>query len=61
MISYAILTAIIVTEPSLHISLSCPSGTNVAIGLDEADILDRERLEKELPEYCREYCPSIAR
>jgi hypothetical protein len=53
------VTAEIVQSPSLHLQLDCPGGTNVAVGLDSEEALDRQELEKELPSYCREFCPSL--
>jgi hypothetical protein len=50
------VTAEIVESPSLHLQLDCPGGTSVAVGL-EVDQVDREKLEAELPSYCRDYCP----
>lgn len=53
------VTAEIIQNPTLHLQLDCPGGTNVAIGLDADKPLDRKELEEELPSYCREFCPSI--
>ena len=51
------VTANIVQTPSLHLELKCPDGTSVAVGIDtEYSEIDREKLVKELPSYCREYC-----
>lgn len=51
------VTAEIIQEPSLHLQLSCPDGTNVSVGLDPGEDADREKLVEALPKYCREYCP----
>ena len=53
------VTAEIMQTPSLHLQLDCPDGTNVAVGLDSEEGIDRNKLESELPSYCREYCPNI--
>lgn len=54
------ITAEIFHSPSLHLQLDCPDGTNVAVGLDAtSEELDREQLERDLPAYCRELCPSV--
>jgi membrane associated rhomboid family serine protease len=50
------VTAEIVESPTLHLQLECPGGTSLAVGLD-IDQVEREKLEAELPSYCREYCP----
>ena len=50
-------TAEIVQYPSLHLQLDCPDGTSVAVGLDPSQPANRASLEKQLPSYCREYCP----
>mmetsp|Transcript_14511 Transcript_14511/g.35191 ORF Transcript_14511/g.35191 Transcript_14511/m.35191 type:complete len:96 (+) Transcript_14511:336-623(+) len=53
------VTAEIVDKPSLHLQLDCPDGTNVAIGLDgEDDEIDRQELIDQLPDYCRQFCPT---
>ncbi|CAJ1947677.1 unnamed protein product [Cylindrotheca closterium] len=53
------VTAEIIQNPTLHLQLDCPGGTNVAIGLDADQPLDRKELEEQLPSYCREFCPSL--
>lgn len=53
------VTAEIVEDPSLHLQLDCPDGTTVAVGLEAEGGVDREKLEDELPSYCREYCPNV--
>ena len=53
------VTAEIIQSPSLHLQLDCPDGTNVSVGLNADDGVDREKLERELPSYCREFCPEI--
>lgn len=52
------VTAEIVEKPSLHLQLDCPDGTNVAVGLDEAEELNRQGLIDALPQYCRDFCPT---
>jgi len=49
------VTAEIKVTPSPHLSLDCPGGTSVTVGL-EIDQVDREKIEDELPAYCREFC-----
>lgn len=52
------VTADIVTTPSLHLQLKCPSGMNAYVELDSDESkFNREEVEKNLPAYCREYCP----
>eukprot|EP00980_Cylindrotheca_fusiformis_P013505 scaffold3450_cov114-Cylindrotheca_fusiformis.AAC.10 len=53
------VTAEIVQSPSLHLLLECPSGNSVAVGLDSDSPVDKQKLEKELPSYCRDYCPTL--
>ena len=53
------VTAEIIQSPSLHLQLDCPDGTNVSVGLNSDEGVDREKLERELPGYCREFCPDI--
>jgi len=54
------VTANIIQEPNLHLELTCPDGTSVAVGIEtEYEELDREQLVKELPSYCREYCANV--
>ena len=53
------VTAEIIQSPSLHLQLDCPDGTNVSVGLNSEEGVDREKLERELPAYCREFCPDI--
>lgn len=53
------VTAEIIQTPSLHLQMDCPDGSNVAVGLNASEDVDRNRLEEELPSYCREYCPNI--
>jgi hypothetical protein len=53
------VTADIVTDPSLHLSMYCPDGTNVPVELDANATLNRGELEHQLPDYCREYCPNV--
>lgn len=53
------VTAEIIQSPSLHLQLDCPDGTNVAVGLDSDRGVDRDKLERDLPSYCREFCPNI--
>ena len=50
------VTANIVTRPHLHLELNCPGGWNAMVNLTAAE-LDRDELEKDLPTYCREFCP----
>ncbi|KAG7351212.1 rhomboid family protein [Nitzschia inconspicua] len=50
------VTAEIIESPTLHLQLDCPGGASVAVGI-ETDQVDRNKLEAELPNYCREFCP----
>ena len=50
------ITAEIMHEPSLHLLLDCPDGTNMAVELAEGQADNRDQLEHDLPSYCREYC-----
>lgn len=52
------VTANVIENPSLHLELECPDKTSVPIELDPDEELDRDELEKNLPDYCRELCPS---
>jgi membrane associated rhomboid family serine protease len=52
------VVAEIVTSPSLHLELECPGGSSIAIDLDPNEEINRAELEKNLPTYCREYCPT---
>jgi hypothetical protein len=49
------VTADVITSPSLHLAVDCPDGTNVPVQISED--LSRDELEKNLPDYCREFCP----
>lgn len=50
------VTADVVSKPSLHLEVDCPSGVIAYIDLNESDY-DRNRVQKKLPQYCRVYCP----
>lgn len=53
------ITADLVTVPSLHLELNCPSGNIAEIALDpDESKFDRDRVQNQLPTYCRQYCPS---
>ena len=54
------VTADIVMTPNLYLELHCPDQTMIPIELDpnNQDDLDRTKLEKRLPSYCREFCPT---
>lgn len=48
----------VVSEPSLHLVLHCPSGVLATVELDpDESKFDRAVVQKHLPSYCREYCP----
>jgi membrane associated rhomboid family serine protease len=49
------VTAEIKEKPSPHLQLDCPGGTSVAVGL-KTEQVNREKIEEELPSYCREFC-----
>lgn len=52
------VTADIVSQPKLHLELHCPSGVTAKVQLDpDESKFDRERVQKRLPAYCREFCP----
>lgn len=53
------VTAEIKQSPSLHLQLDCPDGTNIAVGLGDSQEISRKRIEKDLPSYCREFCPNV--
>lgn len=54
------VTANIIQEPNLHLELTCPDGTSVAVGIEtEYSEINRDQLIKELPSYCREYCANV--
>jgi hypothetical protein len=50
------VSAEIITYPTLRLEMPCPSGVMATIELDEENY-DRDRVEKDLPNYCRKYCP----
>ena len=50
------VTADIVSTPNFHLELDCPSGATAIIEVDESKF-DRKEASKNLPLYCREYCP----
>ena len=50
------VTADVVSKPSLHLAVDCPSGVIAYIDLNESNY-DRNRVQQKLPQYCREYCP----
>jgi len=51
------VTAQIIQDPSVHLKIDCPSGIAVSVGLENGEEGDRDKLEQELPRYCREFCP----
>ena len=52
------VTANIVTKPALHLEVNCPSGALAIVDLDSNESApDRDRIQKNLPSYCREFCP----
>jgi hypothetical protein len=52
-----LVKADIITNPSPHLDIACPDGTSVPVEISAA--YDRHQLERELPTYCREYCPDV--
>jgi len=54
------VTAEIVSQPTLHLDLDCPSGEVVTVDLSNEDDVSRSILQKKLPTYCREYCLDTA-
>ena len=55
------VTAEIVQSPSLHLLLDCPDGTSVSVDLNMGQSVNPSSLEKDLPSYCREFCPHTKR
>mmetsp|Transcript_31197 Transcript_31197/g.47782 ORF Transcript_31197/g.47782 Transcript_31197/m.47782 type:complete len:968 (-) Transcript_31197:195-3098(-) len=53
------ITADIVQTPTLHLAVDCPNGETVAVPLDSENTPSRSKLESDLPDYCREYCPEV--
>ena len=51
------VTAELVTQPKLQLELDCPSGAVATIDLSTTESVERDRLQRKLPQYCREYCP----
>ena len=51
------VTADIITYPSPHLAIDCPDGTSVPVEI--AADFDRDALERDLPDYCRQYCPDV--
>ena len=52
------VTAELVTAPYVELQLDCPSGAVATIDLSSLTSINRDRLQRKLPSYCREYCPS---
>jgi hypothetical protein len=50
------VTAEVLSKPTLHLQLDCPSGVIAFIDIDEKTY-DRDRVQKNLPQYCRDFCP----
>ena len=52
------VSANIVVQPSLHLEVNCPSGAIAIVELDpDESKFDRDEVKKNLPTYCREFCP----
>lgn len=51
------VTAEIVQRPYRHLELDCPGGFLATVNLTTAELADRKSLQKNLPTYCRSYCP----
>ena len=52
------VTAELVTKPTLQLELDCPNGGIATIDLTSSSgSVNRDRLQRKLPQYCREYCP----
>lgn len=49
------VTAELITKPSLQLELACPSGASATVPLTDTSV-SRQRLQRDLPRYCREYC-----
>ena len=47
------------TDP--HLQLICPDGSTTRVDLDTEEEPDRDKLEANLPSYCRDYCHDIDR
>jgi hypothetical protein len=52
-----LITADIITQPSPHLDLNCPDGTSVPVEISQN--YERDELERQLPTYCRNFCPSV--
>lgn len=52
------VTAELVSTPSIQLELDCPSGAIATIDLGNVSDVNREKLQRELPTFCREYCHS---
>lgn len=52
-------TASIVRQPFLRLDVDCPAGEIATVNITSD--LDRTELQKKLPTYCREYCPTTKR
>ena len=53
----ATVTAEIVQQPYRHLELDCPGGDEVMVNLTTAELANRKQLQKDLPKYCRSFCP----
>ena len=52
-----IVTAEITSNPSPHLAIDCPDGSSVPVEIGTE--YDRAQLERELPGFCRQFCPNV--
>jgi hypothetical protein len=52
------VSADIVSQPFLHLDLSCPSGAIAQVNITREE-MDRNSLEHKLPTFCRNYCHAL--
>jgi len=50
------VTADLITQPEVRLELSCPNGSIAYIELDQDTSINRQRLQRKLPQYCRQHC-----
>jgi hypothetical protein len=51
------VTAELVSSPELHLELECPNGNFATVDLSGLMSINRDKLQRKLPSYCRHYCP----
>ncbi|KAL7557480.1 hypothetical protein ACA910_019328 [Epithemia clementina (nom. ined.)] len=50
------VTASIVSQPYVHLEVDCPGGDIAWVNM--TNDINREQIQKRLPTYCRDYCPT---